>query len=324
MFSLLTLFIHNNNMKEQKEQKPMPLFLKKVRIRARKVFSLVPPLFSVAYLGCVDMVSLEKVDGKRGSSPERTNPAIVRNGGEMGQKEVLNAIKNMELVTVSPTVFNFLKGDVPVQDKTNVVNAFVFKYSKSEPEFGTGTGNPALDELAFYATKTFSTDFSSSIPDLKKNEPERLTYMQALAYGFAKCGQEGFNSALKMVANMDLFRNNFMFPGLSERKVSLAGPFANMVSVSLVRANKLDKDKALERITFFLKQKEIGAHTKAAILNLVKIVEPSAFPKLIRNPEIDSFTKKQIKAAVNSLLKSKLISEEVKTSLKDDMASALR
>ena len=288
------------------------------------VFTLAVPLLSLAFSGCANMAEVQKSNKEEGASTvatQRVGP-IAPIQGATQQKEVLSAIRDMELVSASSIVFNFLKSDVPVEDKYNVVNAFVFKYAESGTSFRFGSGNPALDELAFYAANTFSTDFSMGISDLKEKEPERLSYMQALAYGFAKCGQEGFNAALRMVANMDAARNAFKFPGFSKRDISLAGPFANMVCISMVRSNKLDTKKAISELTQLLRTKKIGAETKSALLNLVKIIDPLSFSELLKDPKMDELTKKQITAAANSTLNSPRVPEQIKKELKTALDAA--
>ncbi len=268
------------------------------------------------------MPDIQKVKKEENASPiaEGISPSISIGKSKIEHKETLNAIRDMELVSSSSIVFNFLKSDVPVEDKYNVVKAFVFKYSETESTFRYGTGNPALDELLTHAAQTFSTDFSMSVAELKEKEPERLSYMQALAYGFAKSGYPGFRAALGMVEQMDIARNNFMFPGFSKRAVSLAGPFANMVCICMVRNGKLDTKKAISDISELLGKDTISAHTKSAILNLVKIIDPLAFPGLLMDPNISESTKKQVSAAVESALKSRRIPQETRDELGKRMA----
>ncbi len=291
------------------------------RVATALKFTLVPPLLSLAFVGCGNMAEVKEVKKGENAAPiaEGVAPSITLGKAKVEQKEVLNAIRDMELVSSSSLVFNFLKSDVPVEDKYNVVNAFVFKYAETESDFTYGTGNPALDELLTHAASTFSTDFSMSISDLKKKEPERLSLMQSLAYGVAKSGHAGFRAALSMVANMDAARDNFNFPGLSTRDISLSGPFANMVCISMVKSGKLDVAKAIEDITKALKTEGISAPTKSALLNLVKIVDPLAFAELIKDPALSIETKNQARAAANSVLKSTRIPQETKDELKKRM-----
>ncbi len=267
------------------------------------------------------MADVQKVKKEENASPvaEGVAPSITIGKAKIEQKEVLNAIRDMELVSSSSLVFNFLKSDVPVEDKYNVVKAFVFKYAETESDFKYGTGNPALDELIMHAAQTFSTDFSMGLSDLKKTEPERLSHMQALAYGVAKSGHAGFRAAISMVANMDTARNRFNFPGLSTRDISLAGPFANMVCISMVKSGKLDTSKAIEDITKALMVEGLSIPTKSALLNLVKIVDPLAFAGLIKDPALSAETKKQVEAAANSVFKSTRIPQETKDELRKRM-----
>ena len=267
------------------------------------------------------MADVQKVKKEENASPvaEGVAPSITIGKAKIEQKEVLNAIRDMELISSSSLVFNFLKSDVPVEDKYNVVNAFVFKYAETGSDFKYGTGNPALDELVLQASQTFSTDFSMGLSDLKKTEPERLSYMQALAYGVAKSGYAGFRAALSMAANMDTARNSFNFPGLSTRDISLAGPFANMVCISMVKSGKLDTSKAIEDIIKALKIEGLSAPTKSALLNLVKIVDPLAFAGLLKDPALSAETKKQVEAAANSVFKSTRIPQETKDELRKRM-----
>lgn len=305
-------------MKKQLKEGTVP---RRFRMSATLKFALIPPLLSLAFAGCGNMADVQKVKKEENASPvaEGVAPSISIGKGKIEQKEVLNSIRAMELVSSSSIVFNFLKSDVPVEDKYNVVNAFVFKYAETESNFKYGTGNPALDELVMQATQTFSTDFSLGLKDLKEKEPERLSYMQALAYGVAKCGHSGFRAAVDMVVNMDAARKNFNFPGLSTRDISLAGPFANMVCISMTKSEKLDISKAIEDITKALKEEGLSAPTKSALLNLVKIVDPLAFAGLLKDPNISQETKKQVEAAANSAMNSRRIPQETKDELRKRM-----
>ncbi|MBN2122470.1 hypothetical protein JW721_05465 [Candidatus Micrarchaeota archaeon] len=218
-----------------------------------------------------------------------------------GQKEALNAIKTKSLEDASPTVFNFLQGSAPVEEKYNLVNAFIFKYGASGGKEGFGTGNPALDELLMRASATISTDFSMSLGDIAKKEPERLSYIQSLAYGFAKCGHAGFRAAVDMIAGMDAAKSAFHFPGFSSRESSLVGPFANMVCACLVQSGSLDLKKAVEDVSVGLRKRELSSGAKAALVNLIRVADPLSLSAVVEDAQMDGNVKYLAASAMRSV-----------------------
>jgi hypothetical protein len=244
-----------------------------------------------------------------------------------GQKEALEAIKNEPLEVASPTVFNFLQGSASVEEKCNLVNAFIFKYGKSEGsgnEEGFGSGNPALDELLMHASATVSTDFSMSLGEIAKKEPERLTYLQSLAYGFAKCNHAGFRAAVDMIAGMDAAKSAFHFPGFSNREGSLAGPFANMVCASLVQSGKLDSKQAVEDISVGLGNEKLSPGAKAALVNLIRIADPLSLSSIVKDAQMDENVKYLAASSMRSVAQAKNTPESLKKAMQSRMQELSR
>lgn len=252
-----------------------------------------------------------------GAAPEAVSQIVPRVESSE-YKEALNAIREKSLEDASPTVFNFLQGSAPVEEKYSMVDAFVFKYGKTESPGNFGTGNPVLDELLMHASATFSTDFSIlELKELEKKDPERLSYMQALAYGFAKCGHAGFRAAVDMVAGMDSAKAGFYFPGFSGRITSLAAPFANMVCCSLVKSGRFDSEKAVGDITLGLKKPGLSALTRAALINLVRIVDPLSLPSIVKDAQMDE----DVKHLAASVMKAVVMDPDTPGHIKEALKS---
>lgn len=261
------------------------------------------------------MVPRKAGDGDAQDAVSKTAPKAE----SAGRSEALNAIRNKTLGEASPEVFNFLRGSAPVEEKCSLIDEFVSKYAESAGPGAFGTGNPALDEMLMYASTTFSTDFSMSLGQLAKKDPERLSYMQSLAYGFAKCGHAGFRAAVDMIAGMDAAKSAFHFPGFSSRETSLVGPFANMVCSSLVNSGGFDSKKALEDISVGLHKSGLSAGAKGALINLVRIADPLSLPSIVKDAQVDGNTKYLAASAMRAVVWDKKAPGYLKKAMESEM-----
>ncbi|MBD3398374.1 hypothetical protein GF412_04115 [Candidatus Micrarchaeota archaeon] len=295
-----------------------PPAAKRALFKAR--FLLAAPLLSLSFATC-DTMPEKKIAMPDAAKEERAKGPGVAVAGAQSSREALHAIRDMEMGQSSDIVFGFLKSNAPLQEKTAVVDAFLYKYG--ETPSGPEERNPALDELAHQASVTFGTSFFGSLESLKKDSPELLSYMQALAYGFAKCGQDGFERAVDMVSAMDLVKPGFFVPGFSDRKTSLAAPFADMVCGSLRTSKSFDREAGIDYISEKLHDAEVSPHTRAALINLAKLVQPESLPGMLRDAKIDDNAKYQVAAGIRNLLRDSGIPKHVKASLEKSMESIL-
>ena len=292
----------------------------------KRGFMLVAPLLAFVLPGCEGMAEkrpmAQEVNALRQAAPKielgsklSISPAV------SSQTEALRAIRDMDMERASPLVFEFLQSNATLEQKINIVDAFVFQYSQSDPSFATG--NPALDKLYHHAFVAFGTDFRRSLGDLRKNSPEKETYMRALAHGFAKCGETGFKLAIDMASQMDLMRPTFHSQDPSSPDVSLAAPFSTMVCSALVRSKSLEIPMAVEYITGKLRDDGLSLHTHAHLISLMARIDPASLAASLADPEINVNAKAIVVSSIKRQLSSDSTPQWVKAALQKSMESAL-
>lgn len=289
-------------------------------------FMLVAPLLAFVLPGCDIMAE------KRPMAKEVNPPAQEAQKMELGSKlsvsptvssqtAALHAIRDMDMEKASPAVFGFLQSNATLEQKISIVDAFMFKYSQSDPDFVTG--NPALDKLYHHAFVAFGTDFRGSLSDLKKNSPEKETYMRALAHGFAKCGEAGFKLAIDMASQMDLMRPTFHSRGFPDKEVSLAAPFSTMVCSELVRSNSLEIPMAVEYITEKLRDDSLSLYTHAHLVALMAKIDPASPAAPLGDPLINENAKAVLVSSIKRQISSASTPQWAKAALQKSMESVL-